>query len=157
MIAMRTTLIGAAATLLGAALIAGPAAAQAGASVQATGSAEIVDPARISQESSLTVANVTRPEAGSKTAVASGATYTLTGQGGETYTISAPSSLKLVRAGGAEEIELTLTPSATTGAFGGSTDRASATTIKVTGSAPVNSTTPTGLYQGQYGLTLSYQ
>jgi hypothetical protein len=150
---MRTMLIGAA---LGA-LLAGPAAAQASASAQATGSAEIIDPARISQESSLTVANVTRPTAGAKTAVAGGASYTVTGQGGETYTISAPSSLKLVRAGGTEEIELTLTPSSTTGAFGGSSDRASAATIKVTGSAPVTSTTPTGLYQGEYGLTLSYQ
>lgn len=153
MIAMRTKLLGAALAVL----IAGPAAAQVSASAQATGSAEIIDPARISQESSLTLANVLRPENGSKTAVAAGATYTLTGQGGETYTISAPSSLKLVRAGGTEEIELTLTPSKTTGAFVGATDRASAATIQVTGSAPVTSTTPTGLYQGQYGLTLAYQ
>lgn len=157
MTAMRTMLFGAAPMLLGAALIAGPAAAQASASVQTTGSAEIVDPARISQESGLTVGAVIKPVAGSKTAVAGGASYTVTGQGGQTYTISAPTSLKLVRAGGTEEVELTLTPSATTGAFGGSADRASQSTIRVTGSAPVTSATPTGLYQGQYGLTLSYQ
>jgi hypothetical protein len=150
---MRTMLAGAALGVL----IAGPAAAQASASAQTNGSAEIIDPARISQESSLTVGNVTRPTVGSRTAVAAGASYTVTGQGGQAYTISAPSNLKLVRAGGTEEIELTLTPSATTGAFGGSTDRASEATIKVTGSVPVTSTTPTGLYQGQYGLTLSYQ
>lgn len=150
---MRTMVVGAAFCVL----LAGPAAAQASASASATGSAEIIDPARISQESSLTVASVTRPDSGSKTAVAGGASYTVAGQGGVTYTISAPSTMTLVRAGGTEQIELTLTPSKTGGAFAGAADRASETTIKVTGSAPVTSATPTGLYQGQYGLTLSYQ
>lgn len=143
--------------VLACACAAGTAAAQASAGVQATGSAVILDPAMIGQGASLSVPSVARPASGSTTATAASASYTIVGQGGESFTVSMPSSLKLVRAGGTEEVTLTLKPTRSSGAFAGAKGQVSATTIGVDGAVPVSSTTATGTYEGQFGVTLDYQ
>jgi hypothetical protein len=149
----RTIILGAALGVLAT----GQAAAQASAGVQTTGSATIMDPAMIGQAASLAVPNTAKPAAGAKTAVASQGSYTLVGQGGESFSLSMPKSLKLVRAGGTEEVTLTLEPSRTAGEFTGAVGVPSATTINVGGSVGVSSSTVSGTYQGQLGVNLDYQ
>src|SRR5690349_10317834 len=100
---MRTYLIA-----VSLALAAAPAFAQSQAQVMTQGSATIMDPAQISPGAALTVDPVARPDSGSRTATAKAGSYTLVGQGGETYNLSVPSTVKLTRSGGTEEIELTL-------------------------------------------------
>jgi hypothetical protein len=111
----------------------------------------------IGQGASLSIPNVARPASGSTTAVASQGSFTIVGQGGENFTISMPSTLKLVRAGGTEEVIVTLKPSSSSGAFTGPEGKVSATTIGVEGSVPVSSTAASGTYLGQFGITRDYQ
>ena len=68
-----------------------------------------------------------------------------------------PSSVKLTRSGGTEEIELTLKPSSTSGTFGGQQDKVSAKEVGVGATAPVTSASKAGVYEGQLPVTLTYQ
>ena len=149
---MRTIIIA-----VSVALIAAPALAQSQAQVPTQGSVQVLDPAQISAGAQLSVDPVARPESGSRTATAKAGSYTLTGPGGQTYNLSVPSSVKLTRSGGTEEIELTLKPSSTSGTFGGSQDQVTARQVGVGGSAPVTSASKGGVYQGEVPVTLTYQ
>ena len=149
---MRTLLIVAALALIG-----GEAAAQASAQVVTQGSATIMDPAAIAPGAALSVDAVTTPKAGSKTHAAKAGSYTLHGQGGETYNIAIPSSVKLVRQGGGEEIELSVKATQTTGAFKGPEGKVGTTEVGVAATAPVTSTSKGGVYQGEVPVTLTYQ
>lgn len=149
---MRTILIATACLLL-----AGEAAAQAQAQVTTTGSATIMDPAQIAPGAALKVEPVARPKSGSATANATAGSFTLVGQGGEAFDLAVPSSVKLVRSGGVEEIELTLKSSGSTGTFAGAQGTVSATQVGIGGTAPVTSSSPAGLYEGQVPVTLTYQ
>lgn len=149
---MRSLLSGAALCLL----LAGQAAAQASASVATTGSTEIMDPAQFGEKSGFAIGKIALPKTGVNTAVTSSATYTLVGKAGENFAVSLPKTLKLVRAGGSEEITVTLTPSQTSGAFTGVVGEPSATTIGVAASAPVASSTAVGTYSGQISVTRDY-
>jgi hypothetical protein len=140
---------------LSASLLAGHAWAQASVVTQAT--INVVEPAQISQGADLSMADVTRPSAGSRVAIAQAGSYTVTGMGGETFNLSTPTTLTLVRVGGTEEVQLTLTPSRVQGAHTGPVDHISATQIGLSGSVPVSSTTAVGTYQGKYTVTLAYQ
>lgn len=149
---MRAFIISAAFSLL-----AGEAAAQASATATAQGSVTVLDPAQIAPGAAMTVDPVARPQSGSRTATANGASYTITGQGGETFNLAVPSSLKLTRSGGAEEIELRLIPSGASGTFGGAQGQPSAKQVGVSGAAPVTSATTSGVYTGELPVTLTYQ
>ncbi|MET0274704.1 MAG: DUF4402 domain-containing protein [Phenylobacterium sp.] len=140
---------------LAASLSAGSACAQV--SVQTQGSVTVLDPAQIARETDLSVADVARPAAGSRITNATAGSYTVVGQGGETFNVSAPTSLTLVRAGGTEEIQLSLKLSGSQGAFTGAVDQVSAAKIGIGGTVPVSSTTVPGAYQGKYTVTLAYQ
>jgi hypothetical protein len=138
-------------------LIAGPAAAQATASVVTNGSAIIMDPASIQPGAALSVDPVAAPKAGSRTAKANAGSFTLSGQGGETFNLAVPASVKLVREGGSEEIELKLDSKGAMGAFQGQEGRISEAEVGVAGSATVTSTAKGGVYKGEVPVTLTYQ
>lgn len=135
-------------------LLAGGASAQV---APAQGSVTVFEPAQIARDADLSVAAVVRPAAGSRTATASSASYSVTGLGGESFNLSVPSSLTLVRSGGTEEIRLTLTPSRTQGTLTGAAGQVSATRIGIGGTLPVSSTAVSGDYRGKYAVTLAYQ
>jgi hypothetical protein len=149
---MRTLLIAAALTLL-----AGEAAAQSSAQVVTQGSATIMDPAAIAQGKELSVDDVTAPKAGSKTHTAKSGSFTLQGESGQTFNLAIPSSVKLVRQGGGEAIELTVKPSTATGTFKGAEGKIGSTQVGVGATAPVTSASKGGLYQGEIPVTLTYQ
>jgi hypothetical protein len=138
----------------GAALLAGVAGAQTPAATG--GSVTVMDPIELSQGAQMTQGSVVRPRAGAGPVSLSTATYTLKGLGGETFNVTAPASIALTRAGGSEQIRLTLTPSQTTGLVAGAAGAPGSATFGVTGSAPVSGATAGGLYVGEYGLTVAY-
>lgn len=139
------------------ALTAGEAAAQAEASVVTRGSAAIMDPASITPGAELSVDPVATPKAGSKTAKANAGSYMLSGQGGETFNLAVPKSVKLTREGGSEEIELKLDAKGASGAFKGQEGAVADAEVGVAGSATVTSTAKGGVYRGEVPVTLTYQ
>lgn len=139
------------------ALFASQAAAQASASATATGSVTVLDAAQIAPSAVLTVDPVSRPASGSRTAQANEASYTIVGQGGETFSVVVPPSLRLTRSGGTEEIHLQLTPKGASGTFDGGEGQSSTATVGVAGAAPVTSATATGVYTGELPVTLTFQ
>jgi hypothetical protein len=138
-------------------LAASTAQAQSGAaaSTAAGGSVTVLEPVAIGQTSAFASA-VVRPTSGAGAIDMPGATYTVTGLTGETFNVTAPASIKLSRVGGADEIEMTLTPSQVSGQLPGRSGLPGQTTIGLRGSAPVDKSTPNGSYVGKYGLTVAY-
>lgn len=152
---MRPKLI---ATLAAAALAAaGSACAQSRVSAPTQGSVTVIDPAQVRQDADLAVPTVSRPAKGARTAKASDGSYTLTGLGGEAFAVSAPQSVVLTRQGGTEEIRLQIVPSQTVGAFAGPAGQPATAKVGVSGSLPVASDAKSGVYQGQYDVTVAYQ
>lgn len=144
---------------MGAALLAaGAAQAQTGGrdQVGATGTMTVLDPVAISQTTELGHGAIARPRSGAGPIDVPGATYTVTGQSGETFNVTTPASIKLSRVGGTDEIQLTLTPSQTTGQVPGAAGLPGSTTIGLRGQAPVDKGTANGVYVGKYGLTVAY-
>lgn len=139
-------------------LAAGAAQAQPGASaqVQVTGTMTVLDPVAIGQVSELGAGPIVRPPSGSGPIDVPGATYTVTGVSGESFNVTAPAAIRLSRVGGADQIQLTLTPSQVSGRLPGPAGLPSSTTIGLHGKAPVDKATAGGLYVGQYGLTVAY-
>ncbi|HEY8615866.1 DUF4402 domain-containing protein [Phenylobacterium sp.] len=136
---------------------AGGAAAQMRDSVVTNGSITVVDPAQVRHDSDLTVGPVSRPQSGARTANAQAGSYTLTGMAGEAFSISTPETVTLTRDGGTEEIKLKLTPTQKVGAFTGQAGHAVTAKVGVNGSVPVPSNAATGVYKGQYDVTVAYQ
>ncbi|WP_374472849.1 DUF4402 domain-containing protein [Phenylobacterium sp.] len=143
-------------SLTASALAAGAAAAQARDSVVTHASITVVDPAQVRHDADLSLPDVARPAAGSTTATAAEGSYTLRGLGGETFNVSTPETVVLTRNGGTEEITLKLKPSQTVGAFAGPAGQPATVTVEVGGAAPVASDAKSGVYTGQYGVTVSY-
>lgn len=136
-------------------LAAGAAHGQPGAaaSVVASGSVTVLEPVAIGQVAEFGGA-VSRPKAGAGPIDVPGATYTVTGLTGETFNITTPTSIKLSRVGGADQIEMTLTPSQVAGQVPGRSGLPGQSTIGLRGQAPAS--TPNGAYVGKYGLTVAY-
>ena len=147
-------------TFLGAAAFAGAASGQslsgAEASVTTSGSVTILDPIALGQATALAASPVARPKTGSSLANVDGATFTLSGLGGETYSVSAPSVISLKPSGGGDELRLTLSPSQTTGVVPGAAGAPGSTSIAVNATLPLSASTSSGAYVGRYGLTVSY-
>ncbi|MCR5880503.1 DUF4402 domain-containing protein [Phenylobacterium sp. J367] len=144
------------AMLAAGALLAGAAQAQTRDSAVTNASITVLDPGQMSHDADLAIADVTRPAKGSKTATAEEASYTVVGLGGEAYSISTPSTVTLTRDGGAEEIKLTLHPSRTVGAFTGPAGQPASAKVEVQGSLPVSADAKTGVYKGQYDVTVAF-
>lgn len=153
-------MIGASRILLGlvVAFGAGSAWAQASSSTQVTGSIVIVDPPQFSKGAELTVAPVQRPSGqASVSAQAVGGRYEVSGVAGDTFNIAMPSSLKLVRAGGTEEVVLSLTPGGAATTLSGAQGARSRTSVNVQGVVGVTGAAAPGLYEGTVPVILSLQ
>lgn len=83
------------------------------------------------------------------------ASYTVSGEGGQVFTLSVPASFQMTGPGTA--LTVTLTPTAI-GSQTLSSALGSAGTFSfgVGGSFPISSTTTTGAYSGSYGVTVQY-
>lgn len=139
-------------------LWAGEACAQAQAASQAQGSVTIVDPRALGQEAELSVGPVMRPAAAAGvTAQAVDGRYEVTGVAGDSFNLAIPSSLKLVRAGGTEEVLLELSPSGATTSLPGANGARSTGSVAVQGAVGVPQTAAPGTYKGTFPVILSLQ
>lgn len=156
----------------------GAAAAQSSSTQSTTGSATIIQPITLTKNTDLAFGKVARPSSGSNTvsvnetsgsrtttgggnaaliaSTASRATYSVAGEGGQTFSISVPASFDMTRSGGSETLTVTLAGTATSGTLSGSLGSAGAASFGVGGSFPVASTTATGAYTGSFDVTVAY-
>lgn len=182
MIQARKILIGAAAaaSLMGAGTV---AHAQASASQSTTSSVTIFRPITLTKDSDLSFGTIVRPLVGSGTITISEvdgsraltgsgallntgapntqaspgrATYTVNGEGGQTFGITVPATFDMTRAGGSETIQVVLTPSSTTGLLSNSLGQAGSTTFGVGGAIEIDASTAGGAYSGAFTTTVNY-
>lgn len=168
------------AALLAAAGGASSAQAQASASQQTMSTVTIFRPISLAKLSDLSFGTVVRPSAGSGTvivsevdgvrslsgsgallatgpnAAAGRATYTLEGEGGQTFSISVPANISMTRSGGSETITVILTPSATTGTLSNALGANGVASFGVGGQLPVSNNTASGAYSGSFTATVAY-
>lgn len=153
------------------------ALAQSSANVSTTGSARIVQPIAITKNSDLAFGTVVRPTSGSNTvtidqtagtrSIAGGgdgvlvtsttsrATYTVDGEGGQTFSISVPATFSMTGSTSGT-ITVNLTPTATTGTLSGAVGAAGSATFGVGGDFTLPSTQATGQYSGSFTATVAY-
>lgn len=169
--------------VVGAALatsVAGSAFAQASAQQTTTATGTIFQPIQLAKDSDLSFGTVVRPAAGTGTvtisqtdgtrslsgagallttgpnAPAGRAAFTVTGEGGQTFSITVPANFNMTRTGGAETIQVTLTPTATTGLLSSTLGNTGTATFGVGGSIPVADTTHSGAYTGTFNVIVAY-
>ena len=182
MIQARNILIGvaAAASLMGAS---SSAHAQASASQSTTSTVTIFRPITLTKNTDLSFGTVVRPIAGSGTvtisetdgarslsgsgallntgapntqASAGRATYTVNGEGGQSFSITVPPSFNMTRTGGSETITVVLTPTSTTGLLSNALGQAGTASFGVGGQIPIDSSTAGGAYSGAFTTTVAY-
>ena len=158
--------------------LATPALAQNSATQSTTGSVKIIQPLSLAKDTDLAFGSVVKPNSGSNTvaidasngardltgggdaalapSTSGRATYTVTGEGGQTFSISTPASFDMTRQGGSETLTVALTKSAATGTISGSLGASGTATFGVGGSFSVASTTATGSYSGAFDVTVAY-
>jgi hypothetical protein len=173
---IRTLLLGAVA----AAAMGGSAYAQASASQATTSTGTIFQPILLAKNSDLSFGTVVRPISGTGTvtiaasdgqraltgagallntgpnAAAGRAAYTVTGEGGQTFSITVPANFNMVRTGGSDTIQVSLTPTATTGLLSGALGATGTTNFGVGGSIPISNTTASGAYTGTFNVIVAY-
>ena len=156
---------------------AAPAFAQATASQSTTGSATIIRPITLSKTSDIAFGKVVRPSTGTSTvaidaasgtrsisggdgvllsSTATRAAYSVGGEGGQSFSISVPSSFSMAHGGGGSAISVALTGTATSGTLSGSLGADGSSSFGVGGSFDVSSTTATGSYSGTFTVTVQY-
>lgn len=169
-----------AAGLVAAASPGAQAFAQASSSQTTVGSGTVFQPIVLAKTSDLSFGTVIRPLSGSDVitiAPASGArsqssgaaglmaggvpapdraAYTVSGEGGQTFSISVPASLSMTRSGGAETLAVTLSATATSGTLSGGLGAPGTAAFGVGGSIPVAAATTTGAYAGSFSVTVAY-
>jgi hypothetical protein len=84
------------------------------------------------------------------------ATYSVAGEGGQTFSITVPTSFDMTRAGGSETVAVTLISTATAGTLNGALGSAGSANFGVGGSFAVSNTTATGSYTGTFDVTVAY-
>jgi len=148
-----------------------------GGSLAGLATANVFRSIAITNSSALAFGRITRPRTGSGTvslAAATGAvtttgtgvtrmpspastaaSFTATGEGGQSFSVSVPSTFDLTNGG--DTIVVTLTPS-TSGnqSFSGAIGSAGTLPILVGGSFALTSTTALGTYTGTFGVTVAY-
>lgn len=158
----------------------GAAFAQATATQATTGSTRILQAISITKQSDLEFGSVVRPAtAGTNTvtidastggraltgsggaALALGtafgrATYTVTGEGGQSFSITPDSSFSMNRAGGGGTITASATASAASGTLSGTIGSSGTANFGVGGSFDVSDTTTTGSYTGTFNVVVAY-
>jgi spore coat protein U-like protein len=167
--------------VLAAAAAAPAARAQASATAPTTSTATIFQPIQLAKNTDLSFGTVVRPITGSGTvaisasdgqrtpsggvallntgpnAPASRATYTVTGEGGQTFNVNIPANFSMSRTGGSESILVTLNMSVTNPqTLSGTLGNTGSLTFGVGGSIPVASNTQSGAYSGTFNVVVAY-
>jgi len=160
-------------------LAAAPCLAQDNSSIAVGATGVIFQPIVLTKDTDLNFGTVVRPQSGSGSVAidaatgqrtlsgqgavlntgpaASRAAFTVGGEGGQTFTISAPATLTLTRSGGSETVVATLTPSATSGVLSGSLGGAAgSSSFGVGGQLPIADTLTAGAYAGSFTVTVAY-
>jgi hypothetical protein len=175
---VRNILTGALA-LVATSVLATGACAQASSSQTTTATSTIFQPIVLAKNTDLSFGTVVRPASGNGTvtvaasdgarsltgsgalisggpnAAAGRATYTVTGEGGQTYSISVPANMNM--AGPASStLVVTLTPTATSGTLSGVLGATGTQTFGVGGAIPIANTTTSGAYTGTFAVTVAY-
>ena len=157
------------------------ALAQATSSQTTTSTGTIFQPIVLAKNSDLSFGTVVRPAAstgtvviaaadGARTLTGAGAlitgpgsqatpgraTYTVTGEGGQAFSITVPANFNMTRVGGSETLAVTLTSTATSGTLSGALGSAGTLAFGVGGSIPLANTTATGAYTGTFQVTVQY-
>lgn len=144
--------------------------------VAATGT--IFRPIVLEKNSDLSFGTVVRPTAGSGTVVIdpltgdrtitgqgallggatppSRAAFTVTGEGGQTLSITVPPTLVMTRSGGAETITVDLSPSAVGGTLSSALANEGTLNFGVGAEVPISNTTASGEYTGAFTVTVQY-
>lgn len=180
MVQIRNVLIGALAGVASAISLGGIAHAQASASQATQSTVTVFRPITLTKNTDLSFGTVVRPATGSGTITISQtdgsrslsgsgallstgpnaspgrATYTVNGEGGQTFSISVPANFNMTRSGGSETITVVLTPTATTGTLSNALGQAGSSTFGVGGQIPINDTTASGAYTGSFTTTVAY-
>lgn len=173
-----TRLIKIAACIAALSALATPALAQNSATQSTTGSVKIIQPIQLAKDTDLGFGSVVKPNSGtntvaidassgSRTVTGGGdaalapstsgrATYTVTGEGGQTFSISTPASFDMQRQGGSDTITVALTQSAATGTVSGALGGSGTAAFGVGGSFDVSSATASGAYSGSFDVTVAY-
>ena len=154
--------------------LAGPALAQNSATSTTSATTTIIQPISIANNSLLAFGRIVKPSTavtsniaidastGARTVGAgaiaapgasSRATYTATGEGAQTFSISAPS---FSMTSGANTLAVTTSTSAATGTLSGTLGSTGTATFGVGGAFNVTDTTPSGLYTGNLAVTVAY-
>ncbi|MCR5878720.1 DUF4402 domain-containing protein [Phenylobacterium sp. J367] len=157
------------------------ALAQASSTQTTTSTATIFQPIQLAKNSDLSFGTVVRPISGSGTvsiassdgqrtstggvalltngpnATAGRATYTVTGEGGQTFNINIPANFSMTRTGGSETILVTLALSVTNPqTLSSSLGNTGNLNFGVGGSIPVANNTQSGAYSGTFNVVVSY-
>ena len=155
-----------------------PAMAQSSATQSTTGTTKIIQPITLAKNTDLAFGSVVKPNSGANSvaidatsgsrALTGGgdaalapstsgrATYTVTGEGGQTFSISTPTSFDMQRQGGSDTITVALTQSAASGTISGALGNTGTATFGVGGSFDVSAATASGAYSGTFDVTVAY-
>ncbi|RAK56813.1 DUF4402 domain-containing protein [Phenylobacterium deserti] len=166
--------------VLASAALAAEAHAQAQASQTTSSTATIFQPIQLAKNSDLSFGNIVRPISGNGTVTidpangarsASGplaiintgpnatpgrASYTVTGEGGQNFSITVPASFNMTRQGSADTIQVTLSSTAGAGTLSGVLGTTGTSTFGVGGTIPVTNGTASGAYAGTFVVTVAY-
>ena len=179
---IRKTLLIAALAAASLAGVAGRACAQNTATLSTPSSATVFQPITLTQTSELSFGTVVRPSPGggsgtlaiaasdgTRTLTGAGAmlntgpnlsarraTYTVGGEGGQTYSVTVPTTFNMTRTGGAETLTVTLTSTAASGTLSNALGSAGTNTFGVGGSIVITETTASGAYTGSFNVTVAY-
>ncbi|WP_334161931.1 DUF4402 domain-containing protein [Phenylobacterium sp.] len=177
---LRHLVLGMVAASAGAAL-ATAAGAQASSSQVTNSSATIFQPIQLAKNTDLSFGTIVRPTSGSGTVTISSAdgertytggvallnsgpnapsgraTYTVTGEGGQSMNVNIPASFSMTRTGGSETITVTLAMSVTNPQLlSGTLGNTGNLTFGVGGSIPVADSTHSGAYTGTFNVVVAY-
>jgi hypothetical protein len=153
-----------------------PAFAQNSASAVTNSSTTIIQPITLTKVTDLTFGTVVKPTdttttvtinattgarsfaggnaVGGGTASSGRATYTVGGEGGQTFSISVPGTFTLTS--GANSVTVIPVVSAATGSVSGTLGSAGTASFGVGGSFPVDTTSASGAYTGSFSATVAY-
>ena len=159
-------------------VIAAPALAQTSATQSTTASATIVQPITLTKNSDLAFGSVVKPTSGTNTvtinettgartktgagdaalatSTTSRAAFSVGGEGGQTFSITVPSTATMTRSGGSETLTVNLVKTGTSGTLSGSIGSAGTASFGVGGNFDVDSTTVSGAYSGSFNTTVAY-
>ena len=153
-----------------------PAFAQTSASAVTNSSTTIIQPITLTKNTDLTFGTIVKPTdttttvtinastgartfaggnaVGGGTATSGRATYSVGGEGGQTFSISVPATFTLTS--GANTLTVTPVVSAATGTISGTLGSAGTANFGVGGSFAVATNTASGAYTGSFSATVAY-